>query len=572
MNEVEKQITEYINNKIYNYGFLLKGQWGCGKSYFIKEFIKNDKSSKIFFYISLNGLTSIEDIDIKLIEEITKNIRNNTIQGVTLKNITKQLNIKNIFGIINREYSNVVLNCILDFVTDIISRENVVLVFDDLERCKINYIELLAYINSYIETQEMKVILVANEDEIQDEEYDKIKEKAIGHSIEFIPNIKDNYEIFINNIKDIVLKEILLNNTNNLVTELYNQEYSNMRTLQFIIDKFVNLYNIVIKNSEFYKDVDINEIIFNYIIFSSIMYKKGKKIYDWKEMEYGYISIEEGKYSYDNFRYGFKFIDIYIYKGIIDKEEILNVLRKYKDTTLSKDNPYTILKNNYWELEDEKIYELIYDIKDLLLKRVYKSGNVLDILLLLLKLQNRDYSINIEEFMMMFKEIIKKDFENDVLVFNNSFVDFIDTNEAVKNIFFERVEKLKKYIAKLRFEKLNIYINNADFSQLFLSLESNIYFNFIIDNGFFCNINIDNLINSLKNSTALEMMQFKYFCDKLLDSPIYIKILDKEIVYINEIVTKLEEIIVENSISRRNAIRIIADNLKKNTKAIFENN
>ena len=36
MNELEKQLDEYINQNIYNYAFMIKGQWGSGKSYFIK--------------------------------------------------------------------------------------------------------------------------------------------------------------------------------------------------------------------------------------------------------------------------------------------------------------------------------------------------------------------------------------------------------------------------------------------------------------------------------------------------------------------------------------------------------
>ena len=40
MIEIEKQLKEYLDNSIYNYGFLIKGQWGSGKSYFVKKFIK----------------------------------------------------------------------------------------------------------------------------------------------------------------------------------------------------------------------------------------------------------------------------------------------------------------------------------------------------------------------------------------------------------------------------------------------------------------------------------------------------------------------------------------------------
>lgn len=568
MNEIENQLNEYINNKIYNYGFLIKGQWGSGKSYFVKEFIKkNNNDSKVFFNISLNGLTSIEDIDIKLVEEMIKNIKNNKIHEVKLKDITKQVNFKNILGIINKDYPNVILNSILDLVTDSINKENVILVFDDLERCKIKYDELLAYINSYIEIQEMKVILIANEDEIHNDEYERIKEKSIGHSIEFIPNIKENYSIFINNIKDNNLKKIMLNNSENLIIELEKQKYSNMRTLQFIIDKFVNLYNIVLKDSDFIDD-DVNEVILCYIVFSSIMYKKGQKMYDWKDVEYGYISRDE-KYSYDSFRYGFKFIDNYIYNGIIEQEKILEILKKYKDSTLPKDNPYTILKNNYWELEDKDIYEYINNIKELLKIGTYKSGNILDILVLLLKIQNIGYILDINEFMELFKEIINRDFENNILEFNNSFVSFIDTDENVREQYFIESEKLRNYITDLRFKTFNTYINDGSFSKLCVSVDSNINYNFINDNGFFCNVEIENLIKKLldNKNTTLELMNFKYFCDKLFNSTIYMGNMEKEIECINKIIIELEKVDIKDNINRKNAIKCIIDNLKKNIES-----
>ena len=49
MEEAEKQLSEYINNKLYNYAFLIKGQWGAGKSYFLKEFIKKKQKFKDFY-------------------------------------------------------------------------------------------------------------------------------------------------------------------------------------------------------------------------------------------------------------------------------------------------------------------------------------------------------------------------------------------------------------------------------------------------------------------------------------------------------------------------------------------
>ena len=71
----EKEIKEELNDYIYNvsikYATLLNGSWGSGKTYFVKECIKEfekkyednkkstDKRFKKPIYISLYGLSSI---------------------------------------------------------------------------------------------------------------------------------------------------------------------------------------------------------------------------------------------------------------------------------------------------------------------------------------------------------------------------------------------------------------------------------------------------------------------------------------------------------------------------------
>ena len=44
--------------------------------------------------------------------------------------------------------------------------KNSILIFDDLERCNCSINEILGYINSFVEHEKMKVIIVANQDEI----------------------------------------------------------------------------------------------------------------------------------------------------------------------------------------------------------------------------------------------------------------------------------------------------------------------------------------------------------------------------------------------------------------------
>lgn len=46
--------------------------------------------------------------------------------------------------------------------------EDTVLIFDDLERAKINVNELLGFINGFVEHQHLKTIIICNEQELED--------------------------------------------------------------------------------------------------------------------------------------------------------------------------------------------------------------------------------------------------------------------------------------------------------------------------------------------------------------------------------------------------------------------
>lgn len=55
---------------------------------------------------------------------------------------------------------------------------NIILVFNDFERCKIDIIELLGFISSFLEKGSLKIIVIANENEIINvQSIDKLEER-----------------------------------------------------------------------------------------------------------------------------------------------------------------------------------------------------------------------------------------------------------------------------------------------------------------------------------------------------------------------------------------------------------
>lgn len=71
-------LTDYIQNPDPQYAVMLKGKWGCGKTHFVRKWLrtfqhKNSEDDIITLepiYISVYGMTTIADIKFALDREI----------------------------------------------------------------------------------------------------------------------------------------------------------------------------------------------------------------------------------------------------------------------------------------------------------------------------------------------------------------------------------------------------------------------------------------------------------------------------------------------------------------------
>ena len=168
--EIVEVVREYLKDNIYNYAILIDGDWGSGKSYFIKQNLIpeiekdycGDKvvDKKEFIYISLYGVKSTEDIS----NQIYINLLNNKVKvGDTLQKVVSTG--AKVFGDIIKNKGLEVSNYREDFEA-FVNLNKYILIFDDLERCNCDVNEILGYINNFVEHDGIKVILIANEKEI----------------------------------------------------------------------------------------------------------------------------------------------------------------------------------------------------------------------------------------------------------------------------------------------------------------------------------------------------------------------------------------------------------------------
>lgn len=188
---------------------MLSGEWGCGKTHFIKEkFIKEKEieDKYVCVCVSLFGIDSLDKLRVevkkKWLEEASK------IDNLNETKISKIAeNYKNLFDTVkdclpeNWKKRGEVVASVMDLVNFVpisnkIFEKKVILVFDDLERTNISYTDLLGCINDYCENQNFNTIIVANEEKIKNNSgnelsYNEIKEKIVQRCIGFVPNYDD---------------------------------------------------------------------------------------------------------------------------------------------------------------------------------------------------------------------------------------------------------------------------------------------------------------------------------------------------------------------------------------------
>jgi hypothetical protein len=330
---IEEYLKYYCEMKhAPEFAVLLKGKWGAGKTWFIKKFQKENSSNK-FLYISLYGVTSFKDVENEFFKQLHP-ILSSKGMALTSKIFKGALKatIKVDFdndGKSDGSMSSQVPDINLpDYLKDAGER---ILIFDDLERCSIEIEIILGYINHFVEHQDMKCILIANEEEFFSEEnknqniiYKRVKEKLIGKTLEILPDTNAAILDFIKEVSKYEYKEYLRFNIET-IKDIYDLAgYKNLRHMKHAVWDFERLIEMIDSkyrdNPEF-----INQLIV--IIFS----------YSF-EIKSGTVLPSE-----------IRAIEHVFYPGMFDeygKNEIFDRMNfKYN----SYDIQYSIFGSNFWE-------------------------------------------------------------------------------------------------------------------------------------------------------------------------------------------------------------------------------
>lgn len=324
MEELIECICDYVRKPYTDYAIMLNGEWGSGKTYFWNnklrsrlESIKINGKNYKTIYMSLYGINSLEEISKKIFIEtnpmINKTLKKfvDTREGNIIPEYVKTgLDMANLYGTTNFNSDKI------DY-SKMFSIDDKILCFDDLERANVDVIDILGYINNFVEHDGIKTILICNERElatkfknnniefktmiasyILDKEgqlvpkkkilksqnteesiknekplaniledkisdifdranaYERIKEKLIGETFEYVPEYSYILSGMIMKYSyNEALSDFYKRNTSTIIAAFKKSYTRNLRILKHALNDFEKIFNEVNKE---YPNVDIS--------------------------------------------------------------------------------------------------------------------------------------------------------------------------------------------------------------------------------------------------------------------------------------------------------------------------
>ncbi len=328
MEDLVESILDYVRADYTDYAIMINGEWGSGKTYFWNNKIRNKIDSLTFngkkystIYMSLYGISNLEDISKKIYIETTQLMDKNmkkymqTHDKSSIPEYAKTgLDMAHFFGSTQNDGK-------IDY-SQFFATDDKVLCFDDLERANVDVIDILGYINNFVEHDHIKTIIICNEKELATKlkssnlemktfiatylldkegtlltadkpmvekigekieyvfdkanDYERIKEKLIGETFEYAP--KFNYIIngllmrYENN-PDLI--RFLREQTNLITNTFIRSGTRNLRILKHALNDFQKIFETV---NKFYPNTNLR-VLQTMLIFTiavSFEIKAGK--------------------------------------------------------------------------------------------------------------------------------------------------------------------------------------------------------------------------------------------------------------------------------------------------------
>ena len=635
--QIIDEIIRYLQDENYRYAVMIDGNWGCGKTHFVLHDLKiaieeyEEKNSKRNIkYISLYGCNSIEEIEkniywsiidktfFDLQDRLKKAIPIEPVYGRVAEKRKKQQRIlmtatKKIIGTAMQKFD--IAGKDFEVVSEIVTLDKNIFIFDDLERCNCSINDILGYINGLVEHEGVKTILIANESEIGqlrrkecgelqalvaaqsnilvpeepafwqkkekkdplkefsldelerrrnkifseeewDDQYKKIREKLIGITIHYNPDVSTILHHLIDEFKgNYALRKCLENHVQFFINIMNQNQHFNFRTFQFFLSKIEYIYLKVnqIDIKERYKQKVLDFIVMNcfeicveYKANTAVTINPTEKIFYDKKLRLQSIktyvktsTLEIGSLSGE--------VDQYIKEELFEK--------------LAIDDPLNQLHNR-WYLEPQVwVEEKIVEILEKLEKRDYHENAYRGILLILMRLEIIGFS---EKNLKKAVAYIKDDLSNKGKTLSEEW--YMIEDEKFADKYKTLIKDINQELMGMKspaedIEK--ILENDKEWGKLLIDYIEKNEFQRQWKSGFLRGIDAQKWVRQIKESNPENLFLFRKFLQVALPSNVVREGIKEDMPTVNKILEGLGDGSDEKDLIKRQEIKWIIKDLKE---------
>ena len=394
--ELNSYILHYLTKDKTNSAIMLTGDWGTGKSYYIqhslKPFLEKDENGKhSCVIVSLYGLKDTAEISKGIYLGTRLKILNTVSESAATAKFAGRTIVKGLAGFFGVDLSQDEKSLLKLYES--VDLTGKLIVLEDLERSGIDILEVLGYVNNLVEQDGVKVLLVANEEEIikfefcnriigqrekkeiekekslreafelptentdrfiqcqSSEDYLRAKEKTISDTIQF----EEDWQTTIQEIIQMFDNETLdkfsdAERVKDILDIMLHCKSHNLRSLIFACQKTADIFNSL--DEKYLSDEDFIQAIFFGVLFFVLRQKNGKT-YKWGEEKYFSIDFGHEKTPLFKFCYDYITMQHKHFDDVENAHKAFSELILYDTTRSDTDRDIATLKTYHVQTESD---------------------------------------------------------------------------------------------------------------------------------------------------------------------------------------------------------------------------
>ena len=566
--EMNSFILNYISNDITGRAIMLTGEWGSGKSYYVKNTLKpflenKDNGKHKCVIVSLYGLSDTSEISKAIYMELRTINKSSSSEAVSTAKTVGKIIGKTVFnGLVSKIGFDIggISDDDLKEVYESVDLTDKLIVLEDIERTQIDIIELLGYINNMCENDGVKVLLVTNERELittyekSDDQgktteyytdsaiaYKRAKEKTIGDTIYFNCDDENTIQQIIGSFGLFMQKYKTPECTKDIRDIFFLMTSHNLRAFIYCCQKIKEIIMFIEDNH-----ISVKEDIQKILLYGCVAFtQRQSKGVDLQFERDTYLSAKLGlNEQYPLFRFCYNYI---VYQ-VLSKDDIKKSIAYYTDYRKNgkwnsgRDNDLKIIRA-FGVKTDKEVIDAIQNLPQKLNAGdipYYDYGVLMNYLVAIKYEAGIDFNIVTIENNII-ESLKKAPAEINIESLFNSGYELY--NEEAISAFANIKQRMKEAIGSI-----DAFDFPYDPEKIIEYYDKNI--RILQENrnskGFAHNLDINRLVEMLKNCSSAQISKLRSLFMDLYRDQHYSQILEDDIFALNEISDRISALLQYN--------------------------